>query len=85
MGKLPLYRLLDRIADPTLDERYRDTLCVAILPYMHCRMPTAMIVKPVHLMSDTELQQMHEAELERCRQVAWSRSSACRQRGAERC
>jgi hypothetical protein len=61
--QLPLYRLLDRIADPTLDEKYRDTLCVAILPYMHSRTPTTMIVKPPHLMSDAELQQMREAEL----------------------
>jgi hypothetical protein len=71
--ELPLYRLLDRIADPTLDERYRDTLCVAILPYMHSRMPTTMIVKPLHLMSDAELQQMREAELEHRRQVALGR------------
>jgi hypothetical protein len=36
-------------------------------------MPTTMIVKPLHLMSDTELQQMREAELEHRRQVALGR------------
>jgi hypothetical protein len=53
--KLPLYRLLERIADPTRNERYKDTLCVALLPYMHSRMPSVMLVKPPHLMSDQEL------------------------------
>ena len=71
--QLPLYRLLDRIADPTLDEKYCDTLCVAILPQMHSRMPATMILKPLHLMSDAELQKLREVELEHRRQVALGR------------
>jgi hypothetical protein len=71
--QLPLYRLLDRIADPTLDQKYRDTLCVAILPYMHSRLPATMVIKPLHMMTDGELQQMREAELEHRRQVALGR------------
>lgn len=71
--QLPLYRLLDRIGDPTLDEKYRDTLCVAVLPYLHSRMPATMVIKPLHLMSDEELQQMRQAELEHLRQVELGR------------
>lgn len=64
--QLPLYRVLDRIADPALDEKYRDTLCVAVLPYLHSRMPATMVIKPLRLMSDEELEQMRQAELELC-------------------
>jgi hypothetical protein len=42
--QLPLYRLLDRIADESEDIRYRDALCIAVLPFMHGRLvsrPTA--------------------------------------------
>lgn len=54
--QLPLYRLLDGIADPTLDPKYRDFLCIACLPYLHGRMPSvSLIVKPPHLMTDAEL------------------------------
>ena len=67
--QLPLYRLLDRIADPTLDEKYRDSLCVAVLPYLHARMPTTMVVKPLHLMTDEEFEATRRAEIEHLRQV----------------
>ena len=70
--QLPLYRLLDRIADPTLDEKYRDTLCIAVLPYLHARMPTTMVVKPLHLMTDEELEATRRAEIEHLRQVELS-------------
>lgn len=69
--QLPLYRLLDRIADPTLDEKYRDSLCVAVLPYLHARMPV-LVVKPPFLMSDEELEATHRAQLEHLRQVELS-------------
>jgi hypothetical protein len=37
--KLPLYEVLDRVRDETLDPKYRDLLRIQILPYMHPRLP----------------------------------------------
>lgn len=72
--QLPLYRLLGRIADPSLDAKYRDSLCVATLPYLHSRMPSVLIVKPPHLMTDEELEATRRAELEHLRQVELGRN-----------
>jgi hypothetical protein len=71
-----LYRLLDRIADPTLDPKYRDFLCIACLPYLHSRMPSVMLVKPPHLMSDQELAETRRVMLEHRKQTALSHVEA---------
>jgi hypothetical protein len=68
--------LLHRIADPTLDEKYRDFLSVACLAYLHLRMPSVIVVKPPHLMSDAELEATRRAEIEHQRQVELTASSA---------
>jgi hypothetical protein len=59
---LSLYRPLARIADPALDEKYRDSLCVAVLLYLHSRMSSVLAVKPPHLMTDEELEATRWAE-----------------------
>jgi hypothetical protein len=67
--QLPLYRLLDRIADEGLDPRYRDVLSIAVLPYLHARLPATLTAKPPYLMTDDELretlaaQERHEQEV----------------------
>jgi hypothetical protein len=53
--QLPLYRLLDRIADESLDARYRDVLCVQVLPFLHSRLSPNLSAKPPFLMTDAEL------------------------------
>ena len=66
--QLPLYRLLDRIADDSEDIRYRDMLTIAALPYMHGRMTTRPIAKaPFELDETMARQQEHERELARGR------------------
>jgi hypothetical protein len=62
--QLPLYRLLTRIADESEDIRYRDALSIACLPYLHSRLVSNMVVKPAYLMSDDELQQVRDAEIQ---------------------
>src|SRR6266850_5061746 len=72
--ELPLYGLLRRIADPDLlDERYKDVLRIASLPYLHSRLVSGLTAKPAYLMSDEELQATREAELEHQRQLAMRR------------
>ena len=71
--KLPLYRLLDRIADPELNERYKDTLCVAILPCMHSRMPSFSVIKMPFHMTDDELLETRRILLEHRQQTALGR------------
>jgi hypothetical protein len=44
--QLPLYRLLDRIADESLDARYRDVLCIQVLPFLHSRLRSDLTAKP---------------------------------------
>jgi hypothetical protein len=60
--ELPLYRLLRRQADPELDERYRDALAIATLPFMHPKPPSTLTCKPPFLMSDQELRDTYAAE-----------------------
>jgi hypothetical protein len=67
--QLPLYRLLDRIADEALDARYRDALCVQVLPFMHSRLSPNLSAKPPYLMTDTELDETLRAQEEHERQV----------------
>jgi hypothetical protein len=71
--QLPLYRLLDRIADETEDIRYRDALSIACLPYLHSRPVSNLTAKPPHLMSDEELKATLDAEIEHQRQLAKGR------------
>jgi len=55
---LPLYALLARTRDPDLDDRYKDALRIAILPFLHPRPRSDLTAKPSFLMSDEELQQV---------------------------
>jgi hypothetical protein len=72
--ELPLYRLLRRIRDPEVDERYRDVLAIATLPFLHPRMRSDLTAKPFYLMSLEELDQVEKAELEHEKQVARGRA-----------
>ena len=67
--ELPLYRLLGRIADESLDPRYRDVLSIACLPYLHSRLSPNLSAKPPYLMSDQELDETLKAQQEHERQV----------------
>jgi hypothetical protein len=71
--KLPLYELLDRVRDPTLDPKYRDLLRIQILPYMHPRLRSDLTAKPFYLMSPDELEKVEQAQLEHEKQVARGR------------
>jgi hypothetical protein len=71
---LPLYGLLRRITDPHLDDRYRDVLRIACLPFLHPRMRSDLTAKPFYLMSPEELEQVEQAQLEHEKQVARGRS-----------
>jgi hypothetical protein len=66
---LPLYRLMNRIADETLDPKYRDMLCVQILPFLHPRLVPNLSAKPYFMMSDEELREVEAAELEHEKQL----------------
>jgi hypothetical protein len=73
--ELPLYGLLRRIGDPgLLDERYKDLLRIATLPFLHPRMRSDMTTKPFFLMSPEELDQVERAQLEHEKQVARGRA-----------
>jgi hypothetical protein len=72
--ELPLYRLLRRIRDPEIDERYRDVLAIATLPFLHPRMRSDLTAKPFFMMSPEELDQVEAAELEHEKQVGRSRA-----------
>jgi hypothetical protein len=72
--ELPLYRLLRRIRDPEIDERYRDVLAIATLPFLHPRMRSDLTAKPFYLMSPEELDQVEQSELEHEKQVARDRA-----------
>jgi hypothetical protein len=71
---LPLYRLLARIAGESEDIRYRDALCVQVLPYLHSRLTSNLSVKPAYLMSDEELQEVEAAEIEHEKQLRKGRA-----------
>ena len=46
--ELPLHGLLRRIAsdDPDIEEKYRDFLRIAVLPYLHPRASSKLVAKP---------------------------------------
>jgi hypothetical protein len=71
--RLPLYELMERIADDTLDMRYRDMLRLAVLPYFHARLPPTMAANPPYLMTDAELADVQRAQREHERQIALGR------------
>jgi hypothetical protein len=60
--QLPLYRLLNRIADESLDPRYRDVLSIACLPYLHARLSPNLTAKAPYLMTDAELDETQKAQ-----------------------
>jgi hypothetical protein len=72
--ELPLYRLLRRIRDPEVDERYRDVLAIATLPFLHPRMRSDLTAKPFFLMSEEEINQVEAAEIEHEKQVTRGRA-----------
>lgn len=72
--EMPLYQLMRRIADPELDEKYRDMLRIAVLPYCHPRAFTKMAAKPYFMMTDEELIEVRKAEAEHERQIELSRA-----------
>ena len=67
--ELPLYGLLRRIGDETLDPKYRDMLRIACLPFLHPRPRSDMTAKPAFMMSDQELEQVRAAEIEHEKQL----------------
>jgi hypothetical protein len=71
--ELPLYGLLRRIRDESLDDRYRDMLRIAVLPYLHPRSFSRLTAKPFYMMTDEELEETRRAELEHEKQVALGR------------
>jgi hypothetical protein len=69
--ELPLYGLLRRIADPDLtDARYKDLLRIATLPYLHPRPRSDLTAKAPYQMTDAELHEVREAQLQHERQLA---------------
>jgi hypothetical protein len=71
--ELPLYVLLRRIRDESLDPKYRDMLRIAVLPYLHPRAFSRLTAKPFFMMTDEELEETRRAELEHERQVSLGR------------
>jgi hypothetical protein len=51
----PLERLLARIEDQTLDAKYRDQLCLGVLPYLHARPVATLTAKCSFEMTDDEI------------------------------
>ena len=56
--ELPVERLLRRLNDTTLDERYRDQLAIAVAPYCSPRLNALAIVKRPSQRTDQELLQV---------------------------
>jgi hypothetical protein len=55
--ELPLPRLLRRMNDPLLDERYRDALAAIAAPYCHAKQAIVTRLKRLTEMTDAELDQ----------------------------
>jgi hypothetical protein len=68
--ELPLYALLRRTQDETLDAKYRDMLRIAVLPYLHPRAFSRLTAKPFYMMTDEEVAETRQAQLEHEKQVA---------------
>ena len=64
--ELPLPRLLRRMNDPLLDERYRDALAAIAAPYCHAKQATVTRLKRLSEMTDAELDQ----------QIAWAKEDS---------
>ena len=58
-----MYALLARTRDPSLDDRYKDALRIAILPVLHPWPRSDLTAKPCFLMSDEELRQARDAKI----------------------
>jgi hypothetical protein len=71
--ELPLYALLRRTRDESLDPKYRDRLRIAVLPYLHPRAFSRLTAKPFYMMTDAELEETRQAQLEHEKQVARGR------------
>jgi hypothetical protein len=56
--EMPVARLLRRMSDPRLDERYRDTIAIADAPYCSPRLQALAIVKRPSQWTDQELMQV---------------------------
>jgi hypothetical protein len=67
--QLPLYRLLDRIADEQPDPKYRDLLCISVLPFLHPKPRSDLTAKAPHQMTTEELYAVRQAEEEHQRQL----------------
>jgi hypothetical protein len=71
--QLPLYRLLDRISDDALDPKYKDLLCIAVLPYLHPKPRSDLTAKAPYQMTTEELLQVREAQEKHQRQLRRSK------------
>jgi hypothetical protein len=56
--ELPVDRLLRRLNDASLDEKYRDQLAIAVAPYTAPRLSSVAITKRPAEMSDEEIAQL---------------------------
>jgi hypothetical protein len=56
--ELPVPRLLRRLNDPTLDEKYRDALAIAVAPYTSPRLNAVALVKRPGQMTDDEISRL---------------------------
>jgi hypothetical protein len=56
--EMPLDRLIRRVNDASLDERYRDQLAIAVAPYTAPRLSSVAITKRPAEMSDEEIAQL---------------------------
>jgi hypothetical protein len=56
--ELPVARLIRRLNDKSLDERYRDQLAIAVAPYCSPRLQALAIVKRPSQWTDQELMQV---------------------------
>jgi hypothetical protein len=53
--ELPVARLLRRMSDPALDDKYKDTLAIAVAPYCSPRLNALAIVKRPSQWTDDEI------------------------------
>jgi hypothetical protein len=64
-----VYALLERTRDPNLDDRYRDVLRIAILPFLYPRPRSDLTAKAPFQMSRQELDETLKAQLEHDQQI----------------
>ena len=68
--QLPLYRLLDRMNDESLDPKYRDLMAISVMPFLHPRPRSDLTAKAPYQMTTEELHAVKAAEEEHQRQLA---------------